>query len=256
MVEHAVNVPQFLEELDGALHKKDYASAERVLLRELEAAEAANDRKSRLTVLNEQIGLYRKLGRERECLQAADAALESVREQRLCGTVTGATTFINAATGYKAFGRADCALPLYRQAKEVYEKRLGAGDGRLAALYNNMALTLTDLQLYDEALALYEKAIDILQTQEHPEPDTAVTYLNMADLVTARYGPEQAERQAAAYLDRAESLLDTEGLPKDGYYAFVCEKCAPVFEAYGYFRTKQKLERRASEIYNRLQADL
>ena len=29
-----------------------------------------------------------------------------------------------------------------------------------------------------------------------------------------------------------------QNLKKDGYYAFVCEKCAPVFGHYGYFLTE------------------
>ena len=50
---------------------------------------------------------------------------------------------------------------------------------------------------------------------------------------------------------KAEKLLYTESLPRDGYYAFVCEKCAPVFAYYGYFLTEQELHRRAGEIYER-----
>jgi hypothetical protein len=53
------------------------------------------------------------------------------------------------------------------------------------------------------------------------------------------------------YLDRAEVLLNTESLPRNGYYAFVCEKCAPVFGHYGYFATEAELKRRAEEINDR-----
>ena len=49
---------------------------------------------------------------------------------------------------------------------------------------------------------------------------------------------------------RAEKLFYTEDLPRNGYYAFVCEKCAPVFGYYGYFLTERELKRRAREIYD------
>ena len=47
----------------------------------------------------------------------------------------------------------------------------------------------------------------------------------------------------------AEALLDTPSVPRNGYYAFVCEKCAPTFSYYGYFLTAEKLTGRAEEIY-------
>ena len=52
-------------------------------------------------------------------------------------------------------------------------------------------------------------------------------------------------------LDEAEALLNTPSVPRDGYYAFVCEKCAPSFEYYGYFLTAEDLKERSKKIYDR-----
>ena len=49
-------------------------------------------------------------------------------------------------------------------------------------------------------------------------------------------------------LDKAEKLLD-EHPKKDGYYAFVCEKCASVFGYYGRFVFEGELRERARRIY-------
>ena len=38
---------------------------------------------------------------------------------------------------------------------------------------------------------------------------------------------------------------------RDGYYAFVCEKCASVFGYFGYFVYEKELEKRARDIYER-----
>ena len=73
----------------------------------------------------------------------------------------------------------------------------------------------------------------------------------MADATEAALGPENAEEAVEEYLDRAETLLNTEHLPRNGYYAFVCEKCAPVFGHYGYFATEAELKKRAEEINDR-----
>lgn len=246
-----IPIRRVLDKLDSFLGQNDYASAERLLKHWLAEAEAGSDRQGRLTVLNEQIGLYRKTSKERECLAAIDAALAQMQQLDMEDTVTGGTTLINAATGYKAFGRAADALPLYRKAQAVYEKLLPPSDSRLAALYNNMALTLAELKEYREAETLFEKAISITEQQPHGEAETAITCLNLADLICAEEGYEAGEDRIEAYLRRAEALLDTEDLPRDGNYAFVCEKCAPVFGYYGYFYTEQTLTQRAREIYER-----
>ena len=36
---------------------------------------------------------------------------------------------------------------------------------------------------------------------------------------------------------------------RDGYYAFVCEKCAPTFDYYGWFAEAEKLNGEAARIY-------
>ena len=246
-----IPIGRILDRLDSLLERKDYPAAERLLQNWLREAEAGNDRQGKLTVLNEQIGLYRKTDRRQPCLAAIDEALRLVTELDFADTVTGGTTYVNAATGYKAFGRSAEALPLYQLAEKAYLRRLDPADGRLAALYNNMALALAELKRYDEAEVMYEKALCVLERQEHPELEKAITYLNLADLVTARLGPEAAEGRVFDYVSRADRLFDTESLPRDGYYAFVCEKCAPIFDYYGFFMAKLKLEQRAKEIYER-----
>lgn len=62
---------------------------------------------------------------------------------------------------------------------------------------------------------------------------------------------ERGERQIEAYLDRALELLDAPSAPRDGYYAFVCEKCAPAFGYHGYFLAEADLMERAKAIYER-----
>lgn len=246
-----IPVGRVIEKLDEYESRKDYDAAERHLEYWLREAEAGRDGRGRLTVLNEQIGLYRKLGKETEGLRAINEALALADEIDVKNTVSYGTTLVNAATGYKAFGFAGKALPLYEKAREIYESSLPPDDGRLGGLYNNMALTETELGRYREAENHFEKALAVMAKQEHGEAEMAITCLNLADLVAAEHGPEVGEKQIAAYVERAEKLLDTDTLPRDGYYAFVCEKCAPVFGEYGYFLAERKLTERAREFYER-----
>lgn len=246
-----IPVNRVIEKLDSFLDKNDYHAAERHLHYWLSEAEACNDTHGRLTVLNEMIGLFRKTNKESECLEAIDAALYLASNMGIEQSVSFGTTLVNAATGYKAFGKAENALPLYRKARELYENNLDCNDGKLGGLYNNMALTLAELKQYREAEELFNKAADIMSKQEHGELEVAITYLNLADLIAAESGLEDGAEKIEEYLSSAENLLNKENLPRDGYYAYVCEKCAPVFGYYGYFMTEHELNERARTIHER-----
>lgn len=246
-----IPVDRVIEKLDSYLDRNDYLSAERHLRYWAEEAKAGCDRRGLLTVLNEQIGLYRKIGRENECIEAIENALSLADKMEIEDTVTFGTTLVNAATGYKAFEKAEKALSLYKKARAVYENLLDPFDSKLGGLYNNMALALAELHDFRQTEELYFKAIEIMSRQKNGELETAITYLNLADLVSVEKGFEDGEEQINKYVNKAEELLNTESLPRDGYYAFVCEKCAPVFGYYGYFFLQNELEKRAREIYER-----
>lgn len=246
-----IPIQRIIENLDRSFAKKDFDAAEKHLKYWLSEAEKENDLRGRLTVLNEQIGFYRKLGKEAECLEAIEAALELSEKSGINSAVTFGTTLINAATGYKAFGRAEKALPLYEKARELYENNLSEEDSRLGGLYNNMALTVSQLGDYREAEKLFYKALEVMKKVPHGELEEAITYCNLADLVSAEKGLLEGEKQISEHLERALALFDAQGLSRDGYYAFVCEKCAPTFGYYGWFLAEREISRRAEEIYER-----
>ena len=244
-----VDLRRCLTRLDEYLDRNDCAAARRHLDYWKVEALAGNDLRGLLTIENERMGLFRKLGDEAAADAALASALALVDRTGLDDTVTAATTWLNAATVSKCFGRAAEALPLYEKARAVYERELGPADPRLAGLYNNFALALTDLGRFDEAKALYERALEILGAGEHGALETAVTELNLANLAEARDGLLEAEEEIETRLDRAWALLNDPSLPRNGGYAFVCEKCASTFDYYGRFMDAQELRERSEQIY-------
>lgn len=248
MANGCISIDRILSKLDEHLHKNDYPAAEKHLCYWLSEAEANGDIRTELLVRNELMGLYRKLGREREALDTAKLALEKIKRHGITYQVGAATTYLNAATVYKAFGMAEKALPLFEHAKQVYETELETSDTRLGGLYNNMALALVDLGRFSEANTLYERAISVMESAESGALEVAITYLNMASAAEAQLGLEDAQETIAAYLQKAEKLLEGHA-KRDGYYAFVCEKCASVFDYYGYFFYAKELQTRARRIY-------
>ncbi len=246
-----VPLSRILEKLDFYLNQNDYDAAQRHLCYWQNEATALNDLPGALTVCNELMGLYRKRGNEQAALESVQTGLSLMHRLHLEKEISGATTYLNAATVYKSFHIASKALPLYQHAKEIYEKNLPDRDPRLGGLYNNMALALVDLKQYQEAHALYQRALHVMQQAPNGTQEQAITYLNMADAAVAEMGNEAAEEIVNQYLTRAAQLLDDPTLPQDGYHAFICEKCAPGFGYYGWFYKEKELSERAKRIYER-----
>lgn len=246
-----IPIRRVIEKLDEHLSRNDYDTARRHLEYWLAEAKAGNDESGQLTVMNELIGLLRKTGKKEECLNMVEATVAFVEASGMEGTITMGTTLINAATAYKAFGKASDALPLFMRAREIYEKNISGADNRLGGLYNNMALTVMELGDYKAARELFHKALEVMIEVDGGEPEVAVTYCNLADLAAADPEVEDKGREIYECLDTAKAFLDTDGLPRDGNYAFVCEKCAPTFGYYGHTDTERELTRRSKEIYER-----
>ena len=140
---------------------------------------------------------------------------------------------------------AEKSILLFETAKDIYEKSLKPDDERLGGLYNNMALTLVDLKRFSEAKILNEKAIKVMKNKPL---EVAITYLNMANAVEMEQGILEAHNEIQMNLEKAKALLE-EYENRDGYYAFVCEKCASVFGYYGFFLYENTLKERVKKIY-------
>ena len=248
MTNQPLSTERIISKLDEYLHKNDYDSAERHLLYWLDEARRIDDSRAELLVHNELMGLYRKLGRRDEALAHVQNALDTVEKLNISSTVGAATSYLNAATVYKAFSIPDKSISLFERAREIYERELDGTDSRMAGLYNNMALTLVDLGRFDEAEELYKKAIRIMTNSNDGAPEAAITYLNMANAAEARLGLLEAEQIINDHLALARELLENH-TKSDGNYAFVCEKCASVFDYYGYFIYAAELKERARRIY-------
>lgn len=246
-----VPVGRIIEKLDEYLSRNNYSAAESHLRYWLDEAVGVNDKRGQLAIINELIGLNRKLGNEAEALSFSEKALALSEVLGLTETITHGTTLLNAATAYKAFGQADKALTLYEKAKSLYEKLLSNDDERLGGLYNNMALALLDLESFDEAEKMFNHAIAVMRLTKNGEPETAITYCNLANLVEAKLGLEIGDSKIKEYLETAMELLNTDGIAHDGNYAYVCEKCAPTFGYYGFFAYENELNKRSRRIYER-----
>ena len=247
-----IPVPQqrIIGKLDEYLSRRDYEGAEKHLKYWLEEARQGRDDRGRLLILNELVGHCRKTGRREDAFRYAEEALALMTALGYEGSVTGGTTRVNAATAYSAFGENEKALALFEKAGADYAGP-GTDPDLLGGLYNNMALACKALGRFDEAFSLFEKAIGMMGRIPGGQLEQAITCLNMADTVSAQQGPEKGRERIRTLVQRAADLLQNPEVPRDGYYAFVCEKCAPGFDDYGFPEEAEALRQAAREIYER-----
>ncbi len=247
-----ISIDRILAKLDDYFSRKDYAGAKRHLLYWYEEACASLDLRSKLMLCNELIGLTRRTESKDENYFYGDEALKAIDALEISESIAAATTYVNIATSYKAFGEPRHSMPLFQKALEIHNANSSAVSAfTRGSLLNNMALSLADLGRFEEAFKYFRQALDIMVGAERGQLEMAVTCLNMASATELQMGLESGAEKIEALLDKAQALLDIYRDANDGHYAFVCEKCASVFEYYGYFAYAKELNERVRAIYER-----
>ncbi len=240
-----IPVDRIIRKVDGLFDKNEYTEAGRLLAYWRDEAVALCDTRGELAMENELVGYYRKQNDRERGLASVTRALSLVDALAQGEMASGATILINCATAYKAFGMAEDAMPLYRRAVGIYERTLPSGDARFGALYNNMALALSDMALYAEAEEAYRAALAVMEQVAGGEAECAITYVNLAHM----YETSGEVARIADCMKRAYMLLKSEKLSHDGYYAFVLEKCAPSFGYFGDTAAYEEFKRESERIY-------
>ncbi len=247
----AIPQKRIIDKMDEYMSKQDYTGAERHLKYWLEEAKVGNDKRGELFICGELVGHYRKTGNKEEFLKSATRALELIDILDFKDTISAATTYINIATAYNSFSCDETALTYFEKAKSIYESTQNLDPFLSGGLYNNMGLTYHALKRYDDALFSYSKALKIMQETKGADLETAMTYLNMANTYEEKLGLEKAERIIEDLMDKSYECFNSPNIERNGYYAYVCDKCYPTFEYYGYFMYASELKSRMEQIYDR-----
>ena len=238
--------------LDELMGQKEYGQAENLLKYWVAEAKANGDVQGEFMVYNEMMGYYRKMGLKIEGYEAINKALELLPGLEYEQTVSGATCYTNAATVYTAFNEPDKALHLFRKAEQIYLDNIKNNEFKYASLCNNMALALVQLKNYAEADKYYRRSLEVLDQCPSSELEKAMAWLNIADAVIAQKGVnEESENEIVEYLYNAQLCLDDETVERDSYYAFVRDKCYPIYEYFQWYSYADELKERIREINER-----
>lgn len=245
MSQERIPIQSIIAKLDAYLNREDYENANRLLNYWKDESHRISDRRGEAAIMSEIMGFSRRIRDKEGGLAAVWRGFELIEELHLDGATAG-TIYLNGATTLKAFGQAERALAYYEKAAENYQKAVAEKDPLWGGFYNNYALALADLGRCDEALDCYQNAIDIMALKKNGGLEIAVTLMNVAELFE-RMGDSDALIDQT--LEQAMHYLDDPGLERNGYYAFVCRKCAPTFGHFGWFMNEQDLNERADRIY-------
>ncbi len=242
-----IPIDRVISKIDSLFDKNDYTQAGRLLVYWENEAKQLRDKRGELEIQSELIGFYRKQNNKEKGINSVKRALQLVEELNQGEQVSGATIFINCATALKAFGNPKDAMPLYLKSEEIYIKSLQKNDARFGGLYNNMALALAELGEFQKAEDSYFSALRVMEKAPRGEAECAITYINLAHT----YEDFGYTEKISDCMEKAYSLLKSENLIHDGYYAFVIEKCAPSFAHFGNIEVYRQLKKEAEEIYAR-----
>ena len=246
-VKRRIPVSRIISKLDELLSKNEMEEVTRLLDNWRKEAVQIGDLSGELSIVNEQLGHFRKVQNREAGLESVERSIELVKLLGIENEVSGATILLNAATTLKAFGEPEKALPIYDKTYSVYSAKLDKNDTRFGGFFNNKGLTLQDLCRFDEAKECYDKALEIMQKVEGGLADCAVTYVNLAHLFEKSM--EDSENSVNASLEKAQKILDGDEIERNSYYAFVCSKCAPSFDYFGFFYYANELKERSKKIY-------
>lgn len=199
-----MQVEEIVGKYDALIKAQKGKEAVKLLEEGLKTAMEEGDDASLLVLLNELIGYMRETSQVEASYQYAGTALKLMERMGIEGSTAHATTLLNIANAYRAGGRLEDSLSLYRQVLIVYDKLLEEKDMLFASLYNNISLLYQEMADFEKARENLVKALAIVKLNENTDFEEAVTYANLAAACLRL----DEDEEAAEYCRRALALFD------------------------------------------------
>ncbi len=238
-----LNIPRFIQKMDDCFARNDLDSAVKTVRFWESEARTLGDNRGLLSVLNEQLGLFRRLGDKVECARAVEETEKLLSSGNFDSSVSVATVYINLATSLSSLGMYERALAHYETAESVYLAYGRESTYEYATLLNNKSNSLASLAMYASATDCLNKAIGILDEEGRHDADIALSYLALAELRSTR------NEDVEPLLDTAWEYINSERNSRDSAYAFAIKKCAPFYRLFGREMEADALEAVADDIY-------
>ena len=208
-------------EYDNMFGIRTLEEIERFLTNKLEEAYGEKDYYSAITLLNELMGFCRDTSQKEKGVRYCKQVVALMDNMGLSGTVEYATTLLNVANAYRAFGYFDSSLKLYDEVEKIYGKKLPKGEFNYASLYNNWSLLYQEMQDFHNAKDMLEKALLIVDSFPKARMEQATTRTNLGATLLRIYQQEDDEssyNMALDHLKRAIKIYESDG-GRDFHYS-------------------------------------
>ena len=211
-----MNIEQILAEYDAMFGNYELETIEKYLVRNIENAKQLGESEILLTLYNEIIGFCRDTTQKEKALGFCRELLLLLKELQLEGTIPYATSFLNIANAFRAFGLCEQSLEMYETVLKIYKKFLPENDFSYASLYNNWALVYQELGVHEQAVKKLLQALNIVDLYPDAMIPQATTRTNLGTSYIG-IGTENAYQDAVFYLRQALELFEADG-GKDFHY--------------------------------------
>lgn len=241
-----IPIQRLLDKLDIYFNNNDLDGAYSCLLYWEKEADNLLDVNGLIFVLNEEIGLTRRMQNKEKALDSINKLLSliSMREEKK----SFEALYVNIATTCKAFNKLDDAQKYYDKAEELFLKFNDQDSYEYAAYLNNRATLEIDLKNYLKAEENYLKAIEILNINSKHDQDIAISYALLAELYKDF---KYKENEIESCLENSWNYINSSRCIKDSDYAYACEKIYPTFKLFNKDLESEALLEVAHEIYSR-----
>jgi len=206
----AMNLEKILAQYDAMFGKNSLDEIEEYLAKTMKEAKTKSEEGILITLLNEMIGFCRDTTQKDKALYYCAELQEELKRMKLEGRIDYATSLLNVANAYRAFGLLDESLNLYRIVEATYQRQVAPTDFMYASLYNNWSLLYQEMQDYKSARDMLLKALVIADSYEEAVIPQATTRANLAATLL-QIGTDEAYEQAIEYLKEALAVHEKDG---------------------------------------------
>ena len=197
-----MNIQEILAHYDAMFGKYSLSDIEVYLYKNIEQAKEQSESSVLFTLLNEMIGFCRDTTQKEKALKYCDELLDLLDTMNLKGSVEYATSLLNIANAYRAFGLLEESIQFFENVEYIYHQKLDKNNFGYANLYNNWALAYQEIKDYKMAKETLLKALTVVDSYEEAKIQQATTRTNLAaTLLQMDY--EEAYQEAMGYLKKA-----------------------------------------------------
>ncbi|MBO4987986.1 MAG: DUF4125 family protein [Lachnospiraceae bacterium] len=205
-----MNLEKILAQYDAMFGTNSLEEIEDYLVNTITEAKEKSEYGIVITLLNEIIGFCRDTTQKEKALRYCEELQKILKLMKLEGRIDYATSLLNVANAYRAFGLFEESLRLYEIVEETYKQQIPPTDFMYASLYNNWSLLFQEMQDYESARDMLLKALEIADSYEEAVIPQATTRANLAATLL-QIGTDEAYEQAIRYLKEALAVHEKDG---------------------------------------------